>query len=100
RTTEHGLFQVHAYPFEAATSTFIVECNQATWERAGLGDASEAETIAFCEELFAPELDGHRLLSNRSLWTSFVTIRCESWHRGNVALLGDAAHTAHFTIGS
>jgi anthraniloyl-CoA monooxygenase len=100
RETEHGLFQVHAYPFDARTSTFIVECNQATWERAGLEAVDEAGSIAFCESLFAPELDGHRLLSNRSLWMSFVTLRCESWHRGNVVLLGDAAHTAHFTIGS
>jgi anthraniloyl-CoA monooxygenase len=100
RTTPHGLFQVHAYPFDARTSTFIVECNQATWERAGLDGVTEEESIAFCEELFAPELDGHRLMSNRSLWVSFVTLRCESWHHGNVVLLGDAAHTAHFTIGS
>ncbi len=100
RATEHGLFQVHAYPFDARTSTFIVECNQATWERAGLERATEEDSIAFCEELFAPELAGHRLMSNRSLWVSFVTVRCESWHHGNVVLLGDAAHTAHFTIGS
>ena len=100
RETEHGLFQVHAYPFDAQTSTFIAECNQATWERAGLGSMTESESIAFCEELFAPELAGHKLMSNRSLWISFVTVRCESWHRGNVVLLGDAAHTAHFTIGS
>jgi anthraniloyl-CoA monooxygenase len=100
RKTAHGLFQVHAYPFEAGTSTFIVECNQASWERAGLAGATEEDSIAFCEELFAPELAGHRLMSNRSLWTSFVTVRCDSWHRGNVVLMGDAAHTAHFTIGS
>ncbi len=100
RQTEHGLFQVHAYPFDAQTSTFIVECNQATWERAGLEAMTEAESIAFCQQLFAPELAGHKLMSNRSLWTSFVTVRCESWHVGNVVLLGDAAHTAHFTIGS
>jgi anthraniloyl-CoA monooxygenase len=99
-TTEYGLFQVHAYPFDAQTSTFIVECNQPTWERAGLESMSESESIAFCEELFAPELAGHKLMSNRSLWISFVTVKCESWHRGNVVLLGDAAHTAHFTIGS
>jgi anthraniloyl-CoA monooxygenase len=100
RETEHGLFQVHAYPFDAQTSTFIVECNQATWERAGLEAMTEVESIAFCEGLFGPELAGHKLMSNRSLWISFVTVRCESWHVGNVALLGDAAHTAHFTIGS
>jgi anthraniloyl-CoA monooxygenase len=100
RATEHGMFQVHAYPFDARTSTFIVECTEATWRRAGLEQASEEESIAFCQQLFAPELAGHKLLSNRSLWISFVTVRCASWHHGKVALLGDAAHTAHFTIGS
>jgi anthraniloyl-CoA monooxygenase len=100
RATEHGMFQVHAYPFDAETSTFIVECTEAAWRAAGLEGAGEEESIAFCQELFAPELGGHKLLSNRSLWTSFVTVRCQSWHHGNVVLLGDAAHTAHFTIGS
>jgi anthraniloyl-CoA monooxygenase len=100
RETEHGLFQVHAYPFDAQTSTFIVECNQHTWERAGLEAMSEQESIAFCQDLFAPELAGHKLMSNRSQWISFVTVKCESWHCENVILLGDAAHTAHFTIGS
>ncbi len=100
RETEHGMFQVHAYPFDADRSTFIVECREDVWRRAGLAEASEEESIAFCEELFERELGGHRLLSNRSLWINFVTLRCETWHRRNVALLGDAAHTAHFTIGS
>ncbi|MFL6184807.1 MAG: FAD-dependent monooxygenase, partial [Actinomycetes bacterium] len=100
RGTEHGMFQVHAYPFDAETSTFIVECPEATWRAAGLDQAGEEESIAACQELFAPELGGHKLLSNRSLWISFVTVRCQSWHHGNVVLLGDAAHTAHFTIGS
>ena len=58
--------------------------------------ASESESIAACQDLFAPELDGHKLLSNWSLWISFVTVRCQSWHHGNVVLLGDAAYTAHF----
>ena len=100
RTTEHGMFQVHAYPFDAETSTFIVETTESTWRAAGLDQAGEEDSIAFCQELFAPELGGHKLLSNRSLWISFVTVRCQSWHHGNVVLLGDAAHTAHFTIGS
>jgi anthraniloyl-CoA monooxygenase len=100
RETEHGLFQVHAYPFDAQTSTFIVECNQRTWERAGLEAVSEQESIGFCEDLFSPELAGHKLMSNRSSWISFVTVKCETWHHDNVVLLGDAAHTAHFTIGS
>ena len=100
RETEHGMFQVHAYPFDAATSTFIVETTEDTWRRAGLDTMSEEESIAFCQRMFAPELDGHELLSNRSIWISFVTVRCETWHHHNVVLLGDAAHTAHFTIGS
>jgi anthraniloyl-CoA monooxygenase len=100
RENEHGLFQVHGYPFDAQTSTFIVECPEETWRRAGLDEASEEESIAYCEKLFADDLGGHSLLSNRSLWVSFVTLRNESWHDGNVALMGDSAHTAHFTIGS
>jgi anthraniloyl-CoA monooxygenase len=100
RNTPHGMFQVHAYPFDADTSTFIVECTEATWRAAGLDQAGESESIAACQDLFAPELGGRKLLSNRSLWISFVTVRCQSWHHGNVVLLGDAAHTAHFTIGS
>jgi anthraniloyl-CoA monooxygenase len=100
RDTEHGMFQVHAYPFDATTSTFIVETTEDTWRRAGLEGATEDESIAFCRDLFAPELGGHTLMSNRSQWISFVTVRCDIWHRGNVVLAGDAAHTAHFTIGS
>ena len=100
RGTEHGMFQVHAYPFDADRSTFVVETREDVWARAGLDGVTEEGSIAFCEELFAPELGGRSLLSNRSLWVNFVTLRCETWHRGNVVLLGDAAHTAHFTIGS
>ena len=100
RDTEHGLFQVHAYPFDARTSTFIVETHEATWRRAGLDRMSEQESLEFCQELFRPELGEHRLLSNRSVWFSFETLRNRNWHHGNVVLLGDAAHTAHFTIGS
>jgi anthraniloyl-CoA monooxygenase len=100
RETEHGLFQVHGYPVDAFTSTFIVECPEPVWRRAGLDRASEQESLAFCEKLFASELMGHSLLSNRSIWMSFITVRCETWHTGNTVLIGDAAHTAHFTIGS
>ena len=100
RRNEHGLFQVHAYPFDAHTCTFIVECPEDAWRRAGLESASEADSIAYCEALFQPELRGRRLMSNRSLWVNFATLRQESWHHGNVVLLGDAAHTAHFSIGS
>ena len=100
RENEHGLFQVHAYPFDARTCTFIVECPEDAWRRAELESASEVDSIAYCEDLFQPELRGRRLMSNRSLWINFVTLRQESWHQGNVVVLGDAAHTAHFSIGS
>ena len=98
--TSDGLFQIHAYPFQADRSTFIVECPESTWRKAGLDKASEADTVAYFERLFADHLQGHRLLTNRSIWRSFPTVRNESWHHGNVVLVGDAAHTAHFSIGS
>jgi anthraniloyl-CoA monooxygenase len=100
RQTEHGLFQVHSYPFDESTSTFIVECPEPTWRRAGLDRMDESESIAFCEALFADDLRGHRLLSNRSVWLDFLRVSNRSWHHGNVVLLGDAAHTAHFSVGS
>jgi anthraniloyl-CoA monooxygenase len=96
----HGLFQVHAYRFEDGLSTFIVETTEETWQRAGLDRASEAETTAYCETLFARQLKGHKLLTNRSLWRTFPTIKCERWVHENVVLIGDAVHTAHFSIGS
>jgi len=100
KENEHGLFQVHAYPFAEGLATWIVECHEDVWKRAGLDTASEEDTVAYCERLFAPELEGHRLLTNRSLWRSFPTVRCESWVHDNIVLVGDAAHTAHFSIGS
>jgi anthraniloyl-CoA monooxygenase len=100
RETEHGLFQVHSYPFDEDTSTFIVECQEPVWRAAGLDRMSEEDSIAFCEKLFADDLRGHRLLSNRSVWQSFLRVSNRTWRHGNVVLLGDAAHTAHFSIGS
>ena len=97
---EHGLFQVHSYPFDGTTSTFIVECAEDVWKRAGLDRATEGDTIAYCEKLFAASLDGCSLLTNRSLWVTFPTVRNKTWKHNNIVLLGDAAHTAHFTIGS
>jgi anthraniloyl-CoA monooxygenase len=100
RQDDHGLFQVHAYPFDGTTSTWIVETDEATWRRAGLDTAGESDSIRFCEKLFAEELRGHPLLSNNSKWVSFPTVRLRTWGHENVVLLGDAAHTAHFSIGS
>ncbi|HEX9335551.1 MAG TPA: FAD-dependent monooxygenase, partial [Pseudonocardiaceae bacterium] len=100
RETEHGLFQVHSYPFDEHTSTFIVECQEPTWRTAGLDTMSEDESIAFCEDLFAADLRGHRLMSNRSVWQTFPRVENRTWRQGNVVLVGDAAHTAHFSIGS
>jgi anthraniloyl-CoA monooxygenase len=98
--TEHGVFQVHAYPFEEGLGTFIVECTEATWRKAGLDQADEAATIAFCERIFAHKLGGHRLVANRSIWRTFPTVRCGTWVKDHMVLIGDAAHTAHFSIGS
>lgn len=99
-SSPHGLFAVHAYPFEENLSTYIVECREETWKRAGLDTATEEETIAYCEKLFAKHLKGHKLLGNKSVWRTFPTVRNETWVHENIVLLGDAAHTAHFSIGS
>ena len=97
---EHGLWRVHAYRYRDEGSTFIVECTAETFARTGLGEEDEDGTIAYLERLFAGQLDGHRLIKNRSIWRSFPTVRNRRWHTDNVVLLGDAAHTAHFSIGS
>jgi anthraniloyl-CoA monooxygenase len=98
--TPHGLFQVHAYPFEHGRSTWIVECREEVWRRAGLDTIDEARSAAFCERLWPAHLAGHRLLTNKSVWRTFPTVRCRTWRHQNVVLIGDAAHTAHFSIGS
>ena len=96
----HGLWRVHAYRYNREHSTFILETTEATWRRAGLDRADEAATAAFAERLFASELAGHRILTNRSVWRQFPTVRNARWHDRRVVLVGDAAHTAHFSIGS
>jgi anthraniloyl-CoA monooxygenase len=100
RETEHGLFNAHAYPYDERMSTFIVECPETVWRASGLDAMDEQESLAFCEQLFANDLRGRELFSNRSLWLDFPKITNHAWHDGNVVLLGDAAHTAHFSIGS
>jgi anthraniloyl-CoA monooxygenase len=108
--TEHGWFQAHAYQFDATTSTFIVETPEDVWRKAGLDTMDKEDAIAFCERLFARTLDGHPLMSNAAhlrgsaQWIRFPRVVCRSWvhHNGHapVVLMGDAAHTAHFSIGS
>src|SRR5688572_2554403 len=104
RENEHGLWQIHAYPFERGASghlsTFIAECHEDVWRRSGMERASEADTCRYFEKLFGDWLDGHPILSNRSIWRQFPTVSCERWSAGNVVLIGDSAHTAHFSIGS
>lgn len=106
--TEFGTFTTHAYPYADDRSTFLVETDEQTWRAAGLDVAAEQTppggsdetSIAYLQDIFADELQGHRLLGNRTRWTRFRTVRCERWHTGNVVLVGDAAHTAHYSIGS
>jgi anthraniloyl-CoA monooxygenase len=100
RQNAHGLWRVHAYQYAKGESTFIVETTDAAWKAAGLEGQDEATTIAYCEQLFTEELEGHRLVANRSIWRQFPTVRCERWSDGRLVLLGDAAHTAHFSVGS
>jgi anthraniloyl-CoA monooxygenase len=107
--TPHGVFQAHAYPYDDRMSTFIVETHEKVWARAGLDSPkaralppgeSDLAGVSFCEQLFAPALEGRPLVANNSKWINFVTVRCRRWSADNVVLLGDAAHTAHFSIGS
>ncbi|MGO9424649.1 MAG: bifunctional salicylyl-CoA 5-hydroxylase/oxidoreductase [Steroidobacteraceae bacterium] len=103
--TEHGWFQIHAYQFSADLSTVIVETREETWRALGLDRYSTEQSIEFCEALFGKYLGGHRLMSNArhlrgSAWLNFNRVLCERWHDGNLVLIGDAAHTAHFGIGS
>jgi anthraniloyl-CoA monooxygenase len=109
--TPHGVMQVHGYPYDASGSTFIVEMNDAVWRAAGFAELaaaagdlapgeSDERSIERITELFSAVLGGHRVLANNSRWLSFGTLRCGSWHDRNIVLLGDAAHTAHFSIGS
>ena len=95
-----GLWRTHAYQYAPGRSTFIVEAREETWKASGLDENDERATVAYLEKLFSTELQGHRLLANRSIWRRFPTVRNARWHWDNVVLLGDAAHTAHFSVGS
>ena len=107
-TTEHGTFVAHAYPYAAGRSTFLIETDESTWCNAGFDASTDATAAAdsdeaslgYLEKAFAQILGGHRLIGNRTRWMRFRTVTCQQWHSGNVVLLGDAAHTAHYSIGS
>jgi anthraniloyl-CoA monooxygenase len=102
----HGIFQAHAYRFSDRLSAFIVECDEASWRNAGFDRLDMDATVAACEEMFAPWLGGHRLLANvpphqrAAPWLQFGRVHCARWWHGRLVLIGDAAHTAHFSIGS
>ena len=103
--TDKGWMWVHAYQFDDNTATFIVECSQETFDNYGFGEMSQQESIAICEEVFKDHLGGHSLMTNAkhirgSAWIKFPRVLCEKWHHENVVLMGDAAATAHFSIGS
>jgi len=107
--TEHGWFQAHVYKFDDSTSTFIVECPEHVWKAHGLDKADPEQSVAFCEKLFAANLQGEKLMTNArhlrgSAWINFQRVKCEQWSHFNgqshVVLMGDAVHTAHFAIGS
>ncbi len=100
RETEHGLWRVHAYQYEDGKATFIVEAREETWRASELPEHDEDAARDFCANLFAEELQGHPLLTNRSFWRQFPTVRNGCWSHENVVLLGDAVHTAHFSVGS
>ncbi|MFJ3232090.1 bifunctional salicylyl-CoA 5-hydroxylase/oxidoreductase [Streptomyces sp. NPDC086787] len=98
--TEHGVMQLHGYPYAADASTVIVEMREEVWQAAGFAELDEEGSVERCAKIFADALGGRPLRSNKSAWTTFRTVVNEHWSHGNLVLLGDAAHTAHFSIGS
>lgn len=100
RENEDGVFAAHSYKFNKTTSTFIIECDQSTWETAGFNTMGSDATREYLEHVFRKDLDGVPLLSNKSTWLNFILVKNTNWCFENVVLLGDALHTAHFSIGS
>ena len=98
--TELGTFNAHHYRYSPEMSTFLVECDPATWQAYGFADKTIEQSQAICEQVFADTLDGHPLVSNKSVWRNFPWIWNERWSFQNMVLIGDALHTAHFSIGS
>ena len=97
---EQGTFNVHHYRHSPKMSTFVVECDAGTWDKAGFAHKNEDQTLKALEAVFAPVLEGHRLVSNKSVWRNFPNLRNKRWSVGNTVLIGDAQRTAHFSIGS
>jgi anthraniloyl-CoA monooxygenase len=100
RENESGIFASHSYKFDNSTSTFVVECDPDTWNRAGFASMSEDQTRIYLEKVFEKDLGGNPLLSNRSVWINFLLVKNKHWVHDNIVIMGDAAHTAHFSIGS
>lgn len=100
RVSDAGIFSAHSYKFNQTTSTFIVECDQLTWQQGGFEKMNDVETRSYLEQVFKSDLQGHPLLSNNSKWINFVLVRNGQWAFENTVLIGDALHTAHFSIGS
>jgi anthraniloyl-CoA monooxygenase len=100
RENNGGVFAAHSYKFNQTTSTFIIECDQETWKAAGFASMSDDETRAYLEGVFAADLHGSPLLSNNSKWINFLVVKNGNWFFDNVVMIGDALHTAHFSIGS
>jgi 2-polyprenyl-6-methoxyphenol hydroxylase-like FAD-dependent oxidoreductase len=98
--TDRGTFNAHHYRYSPSMSTFLVECDAATWDAYGFAEKTIEESQAICEQVFAPALDGYRLISNKSVWRNFPWIWNERWSHHNIVLIGDALHSAHFSIGS
>ena len=100
RENEAGVFAAHSYKFNTTTSTFIVECDPVTWSNANFRGKDDDATRRYLEEVFARDLSDYKLLSNNSKWINFLLVKNHRWRHDNIVLLGDALHTAHFSIGS
>lgn len=100
RANQDGHFVAHHYRHGPAMSTFVVECDESTWRRANLDDMSDEESRAYCQRVFAADLGGHALVTNKSIWRQFPLLKTRRWYVGNVVLIGDALRTVHFSIGS
>lgn len=100
RENEAGVFAAHSYKFNSSTSTFIVECDPRTWEKAGFSSMTDEQAREYLGKVFSADLGGHQLLSNNSKWINFLLVKNRNWFFENVVLIGDALHTAHFSIGS